>query len=124
MIDFNNGKAIKLSKVKEKNIPKNLFDLLIPGENIVEYYSGIRDYVVFTDKRIISCNVQGFTGSKQDFTSIPYSKIQAFSVESAGTFDMDSELTLSLSGLGTVKFEFSSGSNIRAIGQTIGAYIL
>ena len=124
MIDFNNGKVIKLSKGKEKDIPKNLHELLVPGENIIGYYSTIRDYVVFTDKRVISCNVQGFTGSKQDFTSIPYSKIQAFSVETAGTFDMDSELTLSLSGLGNVKFAFSSNSNVRQIGQTIAAYIL
>lgn len=124
MIDFENKKVIKLSKGKEKHIPKEVYDLLIPDEQIIGYYNSVRDYVIFTNKRIIACNVQGVLGSKQDFTSIPYAKIQAFSVETAGTFDMDSELTLSLSGLGNVKFAFSSNSDIRQIGQTIASYIL
>jgi hypothetical protein len=64
----------------------------------------LRDYVAFTSKRIVAVNVQGMTG--KDFTSLPYSKIQAFSIESAGTFDLDAELELWFSGLGKVKFEF------------------
>ena len=124
MIDFKNGKAFKLSAGKEKNIPKEVYDLLIGGEEIIGYYSAIRDYVIFTNKRIIACNVQGLTGSKKDFSSLPYSKIQAFSVETAGTLDMDSELTICLSGLGSVKFDFSANSNIREIGRSISEYIL
>jgi hypothetical protein len=42
----------------------------------------------------IAINVQGLSGNKKDFTSLPYSKIQAFSVESAGTFDREAELEL------------------------------
>ena len=124
MIDFNNGKAIKLSKGKESRIPKEVNELLVDGEVIIGYYSAIRDYVVFTNKRIISCNVQGIVGAKQDFSSLPYSKIQAFSVETAGTLDMDAELTVCLSGLGSVKFDFTANSNIREIGRTIAEYIL
>lgn len=59
----------------------------------------MRDYVVFTNKRLIACNVQGITGSKKDFTSLPYSKLQAFSIETAGTLDMDAELTLATADL-------------------------
>ena len=84
----------------------------------------MRDFVVFTDKRIISVNVQGVTGKKKDFTSLPYAKISAFSVETSGVFDMDSELELWFSGLGKVKFEFSGDSNIVQIGQIIGSYAL
>ena len=89
MIYFQNKKVFKLSKSKEKNIPKDIIEQLIPDEQIIGYYSSIRDYVVFTNKRLIACNVQGITGSKKDFTSLPYSKIQAFSIETAGTLDMD-----------------------------------
>ena len=81
MIDFQNKKVFKLSKSKEKNIPKDIIELLVPDEQIIGYYSSLRDYVVFTSKRLIACNVQGITGSKKDFTSLPYSKIQAFSIE-------------------------------------------
>ena len=98
--------------------------LLVSGENIIGVYSSIRDYVVFTDKRIIYVNVQGITGKKKDFSTLPYSKIQVFSVETAGNFDLDSELEMYFSGLGKVKFEFSGNSDIVKIGQLISGYIL
>ncbi len=124
MIDFQNKKVFKLSKVKEKHIPKEIYDLLIDNEEIVGYYSSLRDYVIFTNKRIIACNVQGITGMKKDYTSLPYSKMQAFSIESASTFDMDSELTVVFSGLGKIVFDFSSNSNVQIINKTIASYVL
>ena len=90
MIDFQNKAIIKLSKVNAETIMHDITPLLIPGEDVIGAYKSMRDYVVFTDKRIISVNVQGVTGKKKDFTSLPYSKIQVFSVETAGIFDMDS----------------------------------
>lgn len=123
MIDFQNGTFIKLKQVAN-DTAKDVQPLLIPGETIQGCYKGIRDYVVFTDKRVISINVQGITGKKKDFTSLPYSKISAFSVETAGHFDLDSELELWFSGLGKVKFEFSGSSNIIAIGQCISTFTL
>ena len=124
MIDFQNKKVIKLSKSKYTKVQKEVLELLVPGEDVVGYYSALRDYVVFTNKRIIACNVQGMTGQKKDFSSLPYSKMQAFSIESAGTFDMDSELTVCYSGLGSIKFDFSANSNVKEIGRTIATYIL
>ncbi|WP_455719026.1 PH domain-containing protein [Anaerosporobacter sp.] len=84
----------------------------------------LRDSVTFTNKRVIALNVQGFTGKKKDFTSLPYSKIQAFSVETSGVFDMDSELEIYFSGLGKVKFEFTGNCDIVKIGHTIASYVL
>ncbi len=75
--------------------------------------------VVFTNRRVICVNVQGMTGLKKDFTSIPYSSIQMFSVETAGPMDIDSELVLFLAGIGKITFEFSGFSNVVAIGQAI-----
>ena len=124
MIDFQNKKVFKLSKAKEKNIPKEIYELMIDGEEIIGYYSALRDYVVFTNKRLIACNVQGIAGSKKDFSSLPYSKLQAFSIETAGTLDMDAELTLCDSGLGNIKFDFSAGGEIKEIGKIISSYVL
>ena len=73
---------------------------------------------------IISVNVQGLTGKKKDYTSLPYSKITAFSVETAGVLDLDSELELYFSGLGKVKFDFVGDSDIEAIGQRIATFVL
>ena len=84
----------------------------------------MRDRVIFTNKRIISVNVQGITGSKKDFTSFPYSKIQFFSVETAGTIDLDAELEIFLAGGANIKFEFFGSNNIQEIGRMISRFIL
>lgn len=98
--------------------------MLIPGEEIVSTYKTVRDGVVFTNKRIISINVQGLTSTKKDFTSLPYSKISAYSVETAGALDLDSELEMWFSGLGRVKFEFKSNANVTEICRLISTYAL
>lgn len=123
MIDFRNNSIIKLSKTSP-DAAQAVMPLFVAGEEIIGVYKAIRDYVVFTNKRIISVNVQGVTGKKKDFTSLPYSKIQVFSIETAGTLDLDSELELYFSGLGLVKFEFSGASDIVKIGQLISNAIL
>lgn len=122
MIDFKNGSFVKLKKTDAA--AESVNDLLIPGETVIGSYKGIRDSVTFTNKRVISVNVQGMTGKKKDYTSLPYSRIQAFSVETAGVLDLDSELELYFSGLGLVKFEFSGNSDIVKIGQAIGSFVL
>lgn len=124
MIDFKNSSYIKMSQTKPEVIMKDIQPLLIAGEVVIGVYKAIRDYCVFTNKRVIAVNVQGMTGKKKDFTSLPYSKISAYSVETAGVFDLDSELEMYFSGLGKVRFEFSGQSDIVRIGQTISEYVL
>lgn len=122
MIDFKNSEFVKLKKTTESEV-NDAVSLLIDGEKIISCYKGIRDYVVFTSHRIISVNVQGITGKKKDFTSLPYSKIQVFSIETAGVIDLDSELELYFSGAGKVKFEFAGSCDIIEIGNLIGKHI-
>lgn len=124
MIDFQNASYVKLAKIDPHKVGETVRPLLIQGEKIVSAYKAIRDFVIFTNMRIISVNVQGMTGKKKDFTSMPYSKVTAFSVETSGVFDLDSELELYFSGLGKVKFEFTGATDIEQIGQLISGYIL
>ena len=123
MIDFQNS-TFKLKKTKMNYVASDITPLLIDGEELIGAYQAIRDYVVFTNKRLIAVNVQGMTGKKKDFTSLPYAKIQAFSVETSGHFDMDSELEIYFSGLGKVKLEFTGASDIITIGKIIGEFVL
>jgi hypothetical protein len=124
MIDFNNASVFKLKKTEVSKFDSEMRDILLEDETIVGCYQDIRDHVVFTDKRIIAVNVQGITGKKKDFTTLPYSKITAYSIETAGTFDLDSELDLFLSGMGKVRFEFRGASDILEIGRIIAKYAL
>lgn len=124
MIDFQNSKAIKLTLVDNSVFADKVSPMLIPGEDIVQTFKAIRDGVVFTSKHIFVINVQGMTGKKVDYTSLPYSKIQAFSVETAGTIDLDSELELWFSGLGKVKLEFVTRADVAAICRFISQQVL
>jgi len=123
-IDFSNKKVFKLNQENIQNGANMVAGLLVSNENVIGSYVSMRDRVVFTNKRIISVNVQGITGTKKDFTSFPYSKIQFFSIETAGTMDLDSELELFLSSGNSIKFEFMGNNNIQEIGRMIGEFIL
>lgn len=126
MIDFKNGSTTYtvLKMVDNESYSNLISPFFVDGEEIIGTYKGMRDGVVFTNKRIIAINVQGITGKKKDFTSIPYSKIQAFAVETAGVLDLDSELEICISGLGTIKFDFSADTNISSICKIISEKIL
>lgn len=124
MIDFENGSVIKLHLAKNVSVEKEITPLLVSDEEIISTYKGVRDHVVFTNRRAIAVNVQGVTGKKRHFTSLPYSKIQAFTMETSGVLDLDSELILYFSSLGSVTFEFTGTSNITELSQIIAAYIL
>ncbi len=124
MIDFQNGSIYKLKKVDSARFNDELRPILVAGESVIGCYQDVRDHVVFTDKRIIAVNVQGITGKKKDFTTLPYSKISVFSVETAGTFDLDSEIELYYSGVGKVRFEFRGASDILEISRVIAAFAL
>ena len=124
MIDFKNASFFKLKPVSDNDFAEFITPMFAPGEQIIQTFRGLRDGVVFTNKRIITINVQGLTGKKKDFTSLPYSKIQAYSVETAGVFDLDSELDLWFSGMGRVRFEFVARANVSEICRIISERVL
>lgn len=124
MIDFKNAEFLKLKPVNNSAYSEWISPMFVPGEEIIGTYQALRDGVVFTNKRIIAINVQGITGKKKDFTSLPYSKIQAYSVETAGALDLDSELELWFSGIGKIKLEFVSRANVSEICKMISLHVL
>lgn len=124
MIDFKNASYFKLKPVSNSTFAPTITPMFVPGEEIIGTYQTVRDGIVFTNKRIIAINIQGLTGKKKDFTSLPYSKIQAYSVETAGVLDLDSELELWFSGLGKVKLEFTSNANVSEICKMISMHVL
>ncbi len=123
MFDFQNPEYIKLKATKDR-FEKELTPILVNNEEVIDCYKSIRDGVVFTNKRIIVISVEGLTGKKKDITSFPYSKIQSFSIESSGVFDIDSELELWISGMGKARFEFTGGTNVYDVCRLISNFVL
>ncbi|WP_444883024.1 PH domain-containing protein [Microbulbifer sp. PSTR4-B] len=124
MIDFESSPIFKLKPIDISEARDDFNKFLIESESIFAGFKTIRDQVVFTNKRIIAANVQGITGSKVDYTSLPYSKIQAFSVESSGTLDLDCEIVVYLSEVGKVKFEIKGSFDLIQFNQYISKYVL
>ncbi|MEY8353264.1 PH domain-containing protein [Lachnospiraceae bacterium 54-53] len=123
IIDFENGTFVKLKKA-DRSGAEDVTDLLNLGEVLISCYKGMKDYVVFTNKRIICVSDQGLTGRKKSYMSMPYSKIEAFSFVISEDAGMDSELEIYFHSLGKVKFEFTGTSNIVEIGKFIGSNVL
>ena len=124
MVDFKNKALIKLGHISNERGKEIVKDIIIKNEEVIASFESMRDKLIFTDKRIISVNVQGLTGKKVDYTSIPYSKIQAYSVETVGMMDMDAEIDITISGLGTVRFELTGTTDIKEICREISEKIL
>lgn len=124
MIDFENKEYLKLKETGNDEYQDLIGGILTPSERILHTYKSVRDGLVFTNKRLIAINIQGLTGKKKSITVLPYDRIQAFSVETAGVIDLDSELYLWFSGMGQIKFEFTSRTDVSAICRCIGECIM
>ncbi|GAA2482945.1 PH domain-containing protein [Streptomyces sp. NPDC059506] len=72
--------------------------LLGQDEQVHAAYLLVRDTMLFTDRRLILVDKQGITGKKVEYHSLPYKSITHFSVETAGTFDLEAELNIWISG--------------------------
>ncbi|TVU64439.1 PH domain-containing protein [Vibrio atlanticus] len=124
MIDFKNSSVFKLKPINISDAREDFQKFLIDGESILAAFKTVRDQVIFTNKRVIAANVQGITGSKVDYTSLPFSKVNAFSVETSGTFDLDCEIELYLSEVGRVRFEIRGTFDIVKFNRVISEYVL
>ena len=71
----------------------------------------------------VSClSKQSLTGRKVEYLIIPYRAITSYSIENAGTFDMDSELKIWVSGRADpIQKLLKSGTNIRGIQAAIAS---
>jgi hypothetical protein len=94
-------------------IADDFMPLLAPGETVQRAFGEIRDLIVFTDRRLILVDKQGVTGRKTEFLSLPYRSIVMFSLETAGHFDLESELRVWVSGQAT--------PIVRHLGRSSGA---
>ncbi|MEM7384021.1 MAG: PH domain-containing protein [Verrucomicrobiota bacterium] len=99
--------------------------LLAEGEEITAAFKVVRDLFVFTQKRLILADKQGLTGKKVDYHSIPYKSISQFSVETAGSFDLDAELRIWISSASQpITKEFKKGTDIVGIQKQLATYVL
>lgn len=85
------------SEVSSEKLDEKYGHVLLQDEQIELGFSLIRDIFMFTNLRLILIDVQGVTGKKTEILSLPYKSISRFSLETAGTFDLDAELKIWIS---------------------------
>ncbi|QYR22135.1 PH domain-containing protein [Paenibacillus sp. sptzw28] len=113
------------SEYNPSEMQNELQPILTGNERVEKAYKIFRDGFVFTNKRLILIDKQGMTGSKTEMISIPYKSITRFSRESAGTFDLDAELKIWLTGTHEpIVKRFNKQVNINEIYVVLSHYIL
>ncbi|MEB2843483.1 PH domain-containing protein [Rhizobiales bacterium RZME27] len=113
------------SAVDPADLNKRLNGVLIEGEAPELAFRVIRDFFVFTQFRVILVDIQGMTGTKVDYMSIPYRAVTRFSVETAGTFDLDSELKIWVSGSSEpIARTLKKGADVRGIQRALATGVL
>lgn len=117
-----------MGNASEKNIneiEKEFEQILTDEEQLERAFVIIRDLIVFTNKRLILVDKQGVTGKKVEYLSVPYSKINRFSVETAGHLDLDAELKIWLAGSqAPIQKEFRKDKSIYEVQKALATYIL
>ena len=99
--------------------------ILASGESVEKAYVLIRDMFLFTNRRLVLVDKQGITGSKVEYHSIPYRNITHFAVETAGTFDLDAELKIWVSGSPVpIQKTFNKKLDIYAVQSVLASYVL
>lgn len=125
-VNFNQDSVFNLKPISNDEVRGEVDGLLIADEKVEFAFKTIRDQLVFTNKRIISIDVQGITGKRKSFATMPYSKIQYFSIQTPGFMELfpDSELFVMFTNGFTAKFEFKGAVDIGKIGRILSEYVL
>lgn len=104
-------------------IPADVTQLLVQGEQAVAAFKTFRDSAVFTTKRLIVRDAQGISGKKVEIYSLPYSSINMWSSENAGTLDWNSEIEL-WTKAGHIKVKLAKGVDVRRLDSLIAWAVL
>jgi hypothetical protein len=112
--------------VNQEDLKKEYGKLLISEEEIELGFKLVRDVFIFTNKRLILVDKQGLTGSKIEYKSITYKSISRFSIETAGTFDLDAELKIWISSeqQPSIRKQFNKAVNVYDVHNVLATYVL
>ncbi|HAH54038.1 MAG TPA: helicase [Flavobacterium sp.] len=112
--------------VSQESLVKDYGKLLIEGEDIELGFKLIRDVFIFTNKRLILIEKQGITGSKIEYKSITYKSISRFSIETAGTFDLEAELKIWVSSETnpSIVKQFNKSVNVYDVHMVLASHVL
>ena len=112
--------------VSQEELNREYGKLLTEGEELELGFKLIRDTFIFTSKRLILVDKQGLTGSKTEYMSVAYKSISRFSIETAGTFDLDAELKIWISSEAapSITKKFNKSVNVYDVQKVLAHHVL
>jgi hypothetical protein len=112
--------------VSPEELAKQYGRLLTENEEIELGFKLIRDTFIFTNKRLILVDIQGITGSKTEYKSVSYKSISRFSIETAGTFDLEAELKIWISSeqMPSITKKFNKSVNVYDVQKVLAFHVL
>jgi hypothetical protein len=112
--------------VSQDELNKQYSQLLCEGEEIELGFKIMRDMFIFTNKRLILVDKQGITGNKTEYKSVSYKSITRFSIETAGTFDLDAELKIWVSSEiePSIRKQFNKSVNVYDVQKVLANHVL
>ena len=113
------GRVFVGAPVAKGTMAERYSSFLMEGEEVEVEFKGIRDCMIFTDRRMFVFNAQGLTGKKLEVSSFPWRSIAAFSVENSGTIDLEAELKICGSGWGVCEVVLMKGTDTAMVSRYI-----
>jgi len=102
--------------------------ILLDDEYILMAFKAGRDVSLFTNLRVMVIDVQGLSGRKIMYSSLPYRSIRGYAVTTAGQWDRDSEVTLYTRNrwhIARLELDFRAGkTDVMQIQKLLSAFIV
>lgn len=113
------------SEMTLEEVEQKIGGFLCKCEKIHMGYQLTRDFFVFTNRRVLIIDVQGMTGKREEYHSIPYKSISHYSINTAGSLDTDAELKLYIgSARDPIIKQFNKKVDIHEVEKILSDYIL
>jgi Bacterial PH domain len=102
--------------------------LLLEDERTILAFKAGRDVTLFTSRRILMVDTEGWSGDKIVYRSVPYDNIRAFAAKSGGSWDRDAEVfifTRNQWSMNKLNIDFTKGrADIITIQRLLAAVVL
>lgn len=122
-MDFLSKKKFKLQQINPSTLHNLISPIILRGEEIISAYQTYSDYVIFTNRRVLTVVLERNDTTKNTLLTLPYSRILYFSIESKSLLENECVMHLYFLDLGDVEFEFIGSNNVARLSHIIGSNI-
>lgn len=123
-MEIKNTEYNKLSPVPNDEGTDEILEILADQETVFAAFKSARDFIVFTNKRAVIVHKTGVRGDRKKYSSLPYNKLQTFTVTTCGSAKLECEFELFYSAFGRARFEIKGEFDVLGFNQLLSGYVL